>query len=93
MFLVLSENDRLSEPVTAVDFDTTLHQVLQDGIYRCFVKHELVELCRGDKVGDIAVLSKIVLIAFLILIGEIVIGNTFLKELCLDLIVIVRTST
>ena len=90
VFLVLSEDDRLSEPVTAVDFDTTLHQVLQDGIYRCFVKHELVERSRGDKVGNIAVLSKIVLIAFLILIGEIVIGDTFLKELCLDLIVIVR---
>ena len=73
-----------------MNFDTTLHQVLQDGIYRCFVKHELVELCRGNKVGNIAVLSKIVLIAFLILIGEIVIGDTFLKEFRLDLIVIVR---
>ena len=90
VFLILGKYDRFAEPVTAVDFDTTLHQVLQNCINRSFIEHKFVQCCRGDKIGNIAILGKIVLITLLVLIGKIIVGDTFFKKFCLYFIIIIR---
>ena len=89
MALVLGEDDGLAQPVAACHFDAPLHQVLKYQVHRSLIEDELIELFRGDILRHGAILGEIRLIAFFILIGQVIISDAFLQKLGLDLVVVV----
>ena len=92
MILVLGENNTLSEPVSAVNFNASLHQILQNGIYCFLVEHKLIESRRRNKVRYIAVFGKIIFITLPVFFGKVVISDALFKESGLDFIIVIRNE-
>ena len=89
MPLVLRKDDRFTQPVTAVRFDPTLHQILQYQIHGLLIKNKIIQCCRRNKVRNETVLYKIILVAFLIRLGQIIVGDAFVQKLGLHFIVVI----
>ena len=89
MPFILCKNDRLAQPVTAVRFDPTLHQILQHLIHRLLIKDKVIQRRRRNKVRNETVLYKIILVAFLIRLRQIIVGDAFVQKLGLHFIVVI----
>ena len=78
MALVLGENDGFTQSDTASNTDAALHQILKHRVNGCLVENEFVQLCRRNEVGHQTVFNKVLFIPFLVLIGKVVVCDTFL---------------
>ena len=76
--LVLGEDDGFTQSVTASNTDAALHQILKHRVNGCLVENEFVQLCRRNEVRHQTVLNKVLFIPFLVLIGKVVVCDTFL---------------
>ena len=90
MALILGKDDGFPQAVAPRHFDPPLHQVLQHKINSWLVKHKFIQFCRGDELWHHAVLSKILLIPFLVLVRQFIIGNAFFQKLGFNWIGVIR---
>src|SRR5699024_6312904 len=87
---ILCKDNGFTQPVAARHLDATLHQVLQHDVNGRLVEHEFVEVGGGNKVRQLTIFNEVVLIPFLVLIRQVVVGDAFLQKFGLYLVVVIR---
>ena len=90
MAFVLGKDDGFAQTVPARHMDAPLHEVLEHRVHGDLVEYELIQCRRGDEVGHVPVLVKVLLVPLLVLRGQVIVHDALFQKLGLYLVVVIR---